>query len=110
MIRIGHSFWAFFVGISQIACTGIRVEYRYFKAIHGSDVISGEPSTRILSVQSLAVCGMVCGADDTCSGYNYFTETGRCELLASPCLPGSETPSAGSVYMERLDKREYSGQ
>lgn len=106
MIQKRESFWAFFVSVSQmIYIRGLSVEYKYFKAIHGTNVASVQPSTGILNVKSLAMCSMVCGADEGCSGYNYFTSSGQCELLKSPCLPGSETPRAGSVYMERLDNR-----
>ncbi|KAK2139681.1 hypothetical protein LSH36_1658g00011 [Paralvinella palmiformis] len=40
---------------------------------------------------------------DRCSGCKYLTTSGQCELLKYPCLPGSEKPRAGSVYIERLD-------
>ncbi|KAK2149002.1 hypothetical protein LSH36_472g02061 [Paralvinella palmiformis] len=39
-------------------------------------------------------------------GSNYLTASGQSEILEYPCLPGSEQPRAGSVYIEILDNRK----
>jgi hypothetical protein len=82
------------------------VDFSYSKAIYGSDVTCSKTRIAILKVKSRAICALICGADDRCSGSNYFTDTEQCELLEYPCLPGSEKPTAGSIYMERLDNRK----
>ena len=82
------------------------VDFSYSKAIYGSDVTCSKTRIAILKVKSRAICALICGVDDRCSGSNYFTATEKCEMLEYPCLPGSEKPTAGSIYMERLDNRK----
>ncbi|KAK2140842.1 hypothetical protein LSH36_1232g00004 [Paralvinella palmiformis] len=97
-------FFSVLIGIALSFCAGgLLVDYRYFKAIYGSDVTC--PNTRIatLEVKSRVICALICGGDDRCSGSNYLTASGQCQLLKYPCLPGSEKPRAGSIYIERLD-------
>jgi len=86
--------------------SGLNIKLKYFKAIHGTNVISTKAIFRTIKTSSQHVCYMSCGEDDSCQGYNYFPKEGRCELLDSQCLPGEEISSLGNIYMERLDQSE----
>ena len=89
----------------------LSVDYKYFKAIHGTGMISKNDNKIYKTIEgsSQPLCVIACGADDSCQGYNYFPELKRCELLLSACPHGKQFRSEGDIYMERFDKRKCIG-